>query len=153
MLPSYEVSHSALANGLTDIGMSNEARPRALIYAGCEGVFWRNGGKICFVIANRSGHYQTPKEYLEAIIPIMQALGYEDIVLIKNLEPDESKVESIFRIDSDDDSRYIWYISNCLDNYESVKEKLEDADTTPVINVNMLGRTYSMPPLPPQKPR
>ncbi len=165
MLSSYEVSHSALANGLTNIGMSNEARQRALIYAGCEGVFWRNkSGKICFVIANRSGHYQTPKEYLEYIIPIMQALRYRKTVLIKNPEPKSdltrSYSSSSSSSDSEDDSKYIWYISNCLNknDYVAARDKLEFAVTTPVLNGNYIIKAISMTTpaaaaiMPPQPP-
>lgn len=164
MLPSYEVSHSALPNGRPNTAKSNEPIRRPLIYAGCEGVFWRNEtGEICFVIANRSGHYQTPKGKLLEIKEIMEQLGYKNIVLITEQAnkmdiSSQSDSESDSDSDSEDESEYIWYISNCLNNYKSARDKLKSADTTSDVNNNYTKKSISylqsiakteLPPPPP----
>ena len=147
-----EISHSALPinykqqHSEEEIAIAtDEITMIPSVYLGCEGVFYRNRrGKLCFIICNISGHYQTPKERMAILRLILKYnYGYEaDDDEIRVLFPEPEPPSS----DSDSNSQSSTGSSEQRDDYRSILtndpditgfidalEKLNGASTTPVV--------------------
>lgn len=141
--PIYEIPHSAIANDykgrqLQTMSMSDEVIPRPLIYAGLEGVFYMRDGKKCFVIANLSGHYKTPKDRMEFVKEVLEKnYGYLDITELSD-PPPQSPPSSIDSDSSDAGPREEWrrFITNdpSITTFPEALDKLNSADSTPVVD-------------------
>jgi tetratricopeptide (TPR) repeat protein len=146
--PIYEIPHSAIANDYNgrQLQMSREDIPRPLIYAGLEGVFYIKDEKKCFVIANLSGHYKTPKDRMEFVKEVLKTYyGYADIRVIS--DPPPPSASSMESDSSDAGPREEWrrFITNddSIITFDEALQKLNSADSTPVVDSSTYETLFS----------
>ena len=139
LLPSYEISHSCIANNFRDVQLqmsTDEGIERPLIYGGFEGVFYKNdeNNRLYFVIANLSGHFKTPKERMNSLLkPLLEEYGYIGEIID---DPPPPTPPSSQDSDSSDAPReeYRRFITNDPDitTFENALARLNAANITPV---------------------
>ena len=139
LLPSYEISHSCIANNFRDVQLqmsTDEGIERPLIYGGFEGVFYKNdeNDQLYFVIANLSGHFKTPKERMNSLLkPLLEEYGYIGEIID---DPPPPTPPSSQDSDSSDAPReeYRRFITNDPDitTFENALARLNAANITPV---------------------